>query len=488
MSRTDQELLARLHADPAAFEELYLRHVGKVVAAVTRRVDDPAEVRDLVAAAFTRVFWSARRFDPARASPLPWLLGVTAVVVAERGSVAVEDPPTWAARRHALDATKRARLERQVRAHAEFRRHYQAMLRLPAGDRAIVELVELDGLTPVQAAEALGVLPSLARFRLTRARRRLARTGSVAAPAAPAAAEDDDLSLDEVGPLELEVLGELRTILQEPGRGAQAERAARQGHHQATAGSRRYVAVPVLVVSLVAVLGSAFAAGKLLDPTSGAKAETTDGPRIDCYDQLKPGAAVTAIAAGASLFPPGPPALQACVNAWKRKEAQLASAGTVRRVVPRAMSFVVCQRKSTVGVFPNPSGWSLDRACAKIGATVPRDARFAGASADQVRAFEQDLKARLQRAGLGTRCYAFRDLDAVTRASMRANGLRAWRVLDLTSAQAVDPQNGAPVFRPDGGKRWTRYIIDPLAGRVIITTAPEGTCWPRPSAAGSAGG
>jgi RNA polymerase sigma factor (sigma-70 family) len=483
MSRTDQELLARLHSDPAAFEELYLRHVGKVVAAVTRRVDDPAEVRDLVAAAFTRAFWSAGRFDPARASPLPWLLGVTAVVVAERGPVAASEPATWAARRCALDATKCARLERQMRANAEFRRHYQAMLRLPAGDRAIVELVELDGLTPVQAAEALGVLPSLARLRLSRARRRLARTGPVAEPAE---AEDDDLSLDEVGPLEREVLGELRTILHEPGRGAQAGRAAREVHHQATVGSRRYVAVPVLVVSLVAVLGGAFAAGKLFDPTSGPKAgAATDRPRIDCYDQLKPGAAVTAVAAGASLFPPG---LQACVDAWKRKEAQLASAGTVRRVVPQAMSFVVCQRKSTVGVFPNPSGWSLDRACAKIGATVPGDARFAGATADQVRAFERDLKARLQRAGLGTRCYAFRDLDAVTRASMRANGLRAWKVLDLTSAQAVDPQNGAPVFRPDGGKRWTRYIIDPLAGRVIITTAPEGTCWPRPSAAGSAGG
>jgi RNA polymerase sigma factor (sigma-70 family) len=486
VSRTDQELLARLHSDPAAFEELYLRHVGKVVAAVTRRVDGPAEVRDLVAAAFTRVFWSARRFDPARASPLPWLLGVTAVVVAEREDAAVPEPPTWAARRRALKAAERTRLERQMRANAEFRRHYQAMLRLPAGDRAVVELVELDGLTPVQAAEALGVLPSLARLRLTRARRRLA--GPVAVPAVPAMADEDDLGLDEVGPLELEVLGELRTILYEPDRGARAVRAAHQGHHQAIAGSRRYVAVPVLVVSLVAVLGGAFAAGKLFDPTSGPKAGATDGRRIECYDQLKRGAAVTAVAAGASLFPPGPPALQACVDAWKRKEAQLASAGTVRRVVPQTMSFVVCQRKSTVGVFPNPSGWSLDRACAEIGATVPGDARFAGATADQVRAFERDLKARLQRAGLGTRCYAFRDLDAVTRASMRANGLREWRVLDLTSAQAVDPVNGAPVFRPDGGKRWTRYIVNPLAGRVIITTAPDGTCWPRPSAAASAGG
>ena len=475
MSRTDQELLARLHSDPAAFEELYLRHVGKVVAAVTRRVDDPAEVRELVAAAFTRVFWSARRFDPARASPLPWLLGVTAVVVAERGPAAVPEPPTWAARRRALDAAERTRLDRQMRANAEFRRHYQAMLRLPAGDRAIVELVELDSLTPVQAAEALGVLPSLARLRLSRARRRLA--GPVALPAVPAMADEDDLGLDEVGPLELEVLGELRTILYEPDRDARAVRAAaHQGDHQAIAGSRRYVAVPVLVVSLVAVLGGAFAAGKLFDPTSGPKAGATDGPRIECYDQLKRSAAVTAVAAGASLFPPGPPPLQACVDAWKRKEAQLASSGTVRRVVPQTMSFVLCRRDRTVGVFPNPAGLTLDAACASIDATVPADARFAGATVEQVRAFYRDLKARLRRAGLGTGCDAFRDLSAATRASMNASGLRGWKLLDLTSAQAVDPVNGAPVFRPDGGKRWTRYTVNPLAGRVIITTAPHKAC------------
>jgi RNA polymerase sigma factor (sigma-70 family) len=472
MSRSDQELLARLRSDPAAFEELYLRHVGNVVAAVTRRVDDPAQVRDLVAAAFTRAFGSAGRYDPARASPLPWLLGVTAAVVAERGRLTAPEPPTWAAKRRALNAAERARLERQMRTNAEFRRHYQAMRRLPAGDRAIVELVELDGLTPVQAAEALGVLPSLARLRLARAQRRLARTGPVAATVA----EDDDPGLDEVGPLELEVLGELRMILYEPGRAGRAAPAP-EGHHQTMAGSRRYVAVPVLVVSLVAVLGGAFAAGKLFDPAPGPRAGATDGPRIECYDQLKPSAAATAVAAGASLFPPGQLALQACVNAWKRREAQLASAGTMRRVVPQAMSFVLCQRGGTVGVYPNPSGRSLDAACASIRATVPADARFAGATAEQVRAFDRDVKARLRRAGLGTDCVAFRDLYAVARASMVANGLRGWELLDLTSAQAVDPVNGAPVFRPDGGKRWTRYTVNPLAGRVIITTAPDGACY-----------
>jgi DNA-directed RNA polymerase specialized sigma24 family protein len=477
MSRTDQDLLARLRSDPAAFEELYLRHVGKVVAAVTRRVDDPAEVRDLVAAAFTRAFSSAVGFDPARASPLPWLLGVTAGVVAERELVAVREPPAWAANRRALDAAQRARLDRQMRANAGFRQHYQEMLRLPAPERAMVELVELDGLTPVQAAEALGVLPTVARLRLTRAQRRLARTG----PVAPVVDEDDPdgLRLDEVGPLELELLGELRMALYDQGGDARSMRTARQGHHQAMAGPRRHLAVPVLVLSLAAVVGGAFVAGELArsNPTP-RQAGATGGPHIACYDQLKRGAAATAVAAGASLFPPGPPALQACVDAWKRQEeAQFASTGTVRRIVPQAMSFVLCKRvDGTVGVFPNPRGLTLDKACDSIGATVPADARFAGATAKQVGDFDRVMKARLLRAGLGGGCYPFRDLAAIARASMNAIGLRGWKLLDLTSAQAVDPVNGAPIFRPDGGKRWTRYIVNPLAGRVIITTAPDKAC------------
>jgi DNA-directed RNA polymerase specialized sigma24 family protein len=478
MSRTDQDLLARLRSDPAAFEELYLRHVGKVVAAVTRRVDDPAEVRDLVAAAFTRAFGSATDFDPARASPLPWLLGVTAAVVAERELVAVEEPPAWAANRRALDAAQRVRLDRQMRANAGFRQHYQAMLRLPAPERAMVELVELDGLTPVQAAEALGVLPTVARLRLGRAERRLARIGPVAAPATPDVDDRDDLRLDEVGPLELELLGELRAGLYDPGRGARSMRAAGEGHHQAMSGSRRYLAVPVLVLSLAAVLGGAFVAGKLAESDRSRQAAATGGPQIGCYSKLKAGAAATAVAAGASLFPPGPPALKACVDAWKRQEeAQFASTGTVRRIVPQAMSFVLCERRDgTVGVFPNPSGLTLYQACHSIGASVPADARFAGATATQVQDFDRDLKARLHRAGLGTGCYPFRDLYAIAWASMKANGLRAWKLLDLTSSQAVDPNNGAPIFRPDGGKRWTRYTVNPLAGRVIIITEPDGAC------------
>ncbi|HEX6678513.1 MAG TPA: RNA polymerase sigma factor [Actinomycetes bacterium] len=486
MGRTDQELLARLRIDPAAFEELYLRHVGKVVAAVARRAGDPAEVRALVAVAFARIHEAVGRYDPARSSPLPWILAVTAGVVAERrlpdGMVAERLPVPALARAsggRALDAAERGRLERQVRAAAPARQRHQAMVRLPPGERAMVELVQLDGLTPIQAAEALGVWPSVARLRLARAERKLARSAQVhPPPAADAGAAGAVEPLDEVGPLELELLGELRTTLYDPRWAARTLRAARHRRHRAMAGSRRLTTAPALLVALAALLGGAFLVGQLLEPTSfHGTAQGQGTRRVACYQQLDQRATATATAVGDGVWPPGAPALQACLSAWKRQELQLARSGVVRHVVPVTPSYVLCQqRDGTVGVFPNPRQLSLDDACASIGARVPDNARFGGATANQVRTFDLDLRARLRQAGLGTGCDPFTPLLETIRASMAATGLRGWTIRDRTSAQGVDPVNGVPIFRPDGGKRWTRFSVNPVTGQVTIGTAPDGAC------------
>ncbi len=478
MGRTDQELLARLRTDPAAFEELYLRHVGKVVAAVTRRAGDPAEVRDLVAAAFARIHGMVRRYDPARSSPLPWMLAVTAAVVAERH---VPVPAlVGASVGRGLHATERARLERQVWAAAAARQRHQAMVRLPPGERAMVELVQLDGLTPIQAAEALGVWPSLARLRLARAERKLARSAQVRPPpAAGGGAAEAAEPLDEVGPFELELLGELRTALYDPSRAARTLRATRHRRHRTMVGSWRVTTAPALLVGLAALLSGAFLAGQVFEPTSShgsAQAQATR--RVACYQQLDQGATATATAAGDGVWPPGAPTLQACLSAWKRQELQLARSGVVRHIVPVTPSYVVCQqRNGTVGVFPNPGQLSLDDACASIGARVPENARFGGATANQVRTFDLDLRTRLRQAGLGTGCDPFTPLLQTIRASVAATGLRGWTIRDRTSAQGVNPVNGAPIFRPDGGKRWTRFSVNPLTGQVTIGTAPDGVCW-----------
>src|SRR6266508_2775537 len=292
------------------------------------------------------------------------MLGVTGQVVAERHVpvVPATPAPPWASSRRALEAAQRARLERRMRASAPARRRYQAMMRLPPRERAMVELVELDGLTQIQAAEALGVWPSLARLRLSRAERKLARSAHYHPPpeAVANAGTERGEPLDEVGPLELELLGELRTALYDPRRTARALRAARHRHHRAMAGSRRLTTAPALVLALATVLGGAFAAGRLFEPASsrGGASSGAQAPvdrRIACYEQLDQRATATATAAGESVWPPGAPALQACLSAWKRQEVQLARNGIVRHIVPQTPGYVVCQqRNGTVGVFPNP--------------------------------------------------------------------------------------------------------------------------------------
>ena len=52
------------------------------------------------------------------------------------------------------------------------------MTTLPAADRAVVELVDLAGLQPKEAAQVLGIAPGTLRMRLMRARARLRKTAS----------------------------------------------------------------------------------------------------------------------------------------------------------------------------------------------------------------------------------------------------------------------------------------------------------------------
>jgi RNA polymerase sigma-70 factor (ECF subfamily) len=68
-----------------------------------------------------------------------------------------------------------ARLHARIDAEAESRRLYQAMDRLSSNERAVLELVALDGLEVSEAAQALGIRPVAARVRLHRARSHLQR-------------------------------------------------------------------------------------------------------------------------------------------------------------------------------------------------------------------------------------------------------------------------------------------------------------------------
>ncbi|MCP3800629.1 sigma-70 family RNA polymerase sigma factor [Allokutzneria sp. A3M-2-11 16] len=164
---------ARIGRDPAAFEEFYREHVQAVQRFVARRVDDPHLAADLTADVFLAVIDTAHTFRADRGEPARWLYGVARNVVAgelrrrARGLRAT----SRIAGRALLDEDDIAVLEARIDAASQARTLYLAMDRLSDGERAVLELVALDGLTVQDAAKALGIRAGTARVRLHRARR-----------------------------------------------------------------------------------------------------------------------------------------------------------------------------------------------------------------------------------------------------------------------------------------------------------------------------
>jgi RNA polymerase sigma factor (sigma-70 family) len=118
---------------------------------------------------------SARTYDRRRGEPLPWLYGVARnVVSAEWRRSAQQRTATRRIQDRALvDEDDLASLDERIDAEARRRELFSSLERLPEGERAVLELVALEGLTPVEAARALGIRPVTARVRLHRARRLL---------------------------------------------------------------------------------------------------------------------------------------------------------------------------------------------------------------------------------------------------------------------------------------------------------------------------
>jgi len=187
------EQLRAIGSDPEIFAAFYREHVERVQRFVVRRVGDPERAADLTAEIFLAAIEAAPRYRPRKAPPTAWLLGIARFVVAGDGR--------RRARRRAgeerlrgsalLDEDDAARLEARIDAAARSRELYTAMDRLPAGGRAVLELVALDELSLAEAAAAAGLRPVTARVRLHRARRKL-RTELAAAANGSNPNEEDE--------------------------------------------------------------------------------------------------------------------------------------------------------------------------------------------------------------------------------------------------------------------------------------------------------
>jgi RNA polymerase sigma-70 factor (ECF subfamily) len=171
----DEDLLRRLSSDPAAFEVFYRRHVDRVIGFAARRVTDPADAADLVAATFVTVLTAARSYDPGRGEPGAWLLGIAArlIVNARRRKARESAALARIAGRRLIGPSDIERLEERIDAARSSQAVIAALERLRPRAREALLLVSEAGLRPAEAARVLGISPAAFRMRLSAARRAL---------------------------------------------------------------------------------------------------------------------------------------------------------------------------------------------------------------------------------------------------------------------------------------------------------------------------
>jgi RNA polymerase sigma factor (sigma-70 family) len=173
--QADYEPLARIAREPDALEAFYRDHVNAVQRFVARRVADPHLAADLTADVFLAAVDSAATYDSSRGPVVAWLYGVgrNAIAADARRRARELHAMRRIEGRRLLDGSAVARIEERLDAERESRRLHRAIAELPEGDRALLELVSLDGLSIADAARVLGVKPATARVRLHRSRARV---------------------------------------------------------------------------------------------------------------------------------------------------------------------------------------------------------------------------------------------------------------------------------------------------------------------------
>jgi RNA polymerase sigma factor (sigma-70 family) len=179
--------LRRIAYDQDALESFYRENIDGVLGFITRRVRDPQLAADLTAEVFLAAIEAAPSYRSARGEPRPWLFGIARTTVAAEFRRSSREGRARARieGRRLLDEDDLERIAERADAESRSQELYAALELLPAGERAVIELAAVDGLSTSEAAASLGIRPVTARVRLYRARSTLRRRLIDDTPTAP---------------------------------------------------------------------------------------------------------------------------------------------------------------------------------------------------------------------------------------------------------------------------------------------------------------
>ncbi|HEX3616557.1 MAG TPA: RNA polymerase sigma factor [Solirubrobacteraceae bacterium] len=156
------------------FEDVYRVHVGALTAFFARRCREPQEVADLTSQTFVEAIRSAHTYRGS-GSPRAWLIAIARAVYARRCAAASQGSELVEALGGQLELghDEIEDLAARIDAQRDGRELLMAARRLSAVEHEAIELVDLTGLTPTEAAQVLDVSANVLRVRLFRAHSKL---------------------------------------------------------------------------------------------------------------------------------------------------------------------------------------------------------------------------------------------------------------------------------------------------------------------------
>jgi len=166
----DRVLVDRVkRGDASAYDTLVRRHLGRAMAIARRLLGNVEDAEDLVQEAFMRALDRLGTFDESRAFA-PWffrLLINTGINARKARALRAADPDRG-------DVPWRGASPHDLAERREIRERFRtALAKLPPRQRLVVSMVEVDGLTTAEIAEALGISRETVRWHHHQARQAL---------------------------------------------------------------------------------------------------------------------------------------------------------------------------------------------------------------------------------------------------------------------------------------------------------------------------
>lgn len=171
----DSDIIGRSLKDPEAFSALFDRHARAVGAFAFRRVGTAAG-DDVLSESFLVAFQRRATYDLERESALPWLLGITTMVVRRHRTAEAKQWRSFeasAARDEHVTNDRVDELQSRIDAQAAMPALARRIAALSTQDRETLLLYAWEELTYEQIAATLNVPVGTVRSRLNRVRRKL---------------------------------------------------------------------------------------------------------------------------------------------------------------------------------------------------------------------------------------------------------------------------------------------------------------------------